>query len=70
MLEDKSFPVIFSPKIDLNKDIAISPVKYAEPLQRAVKFASTMDKRYPSLYFQLELGHNWEEVFLKLGKLQ
>ena len=61
-LTDKSFPVFFTPKIGLRDGVDISPSKYAEALKKAVHFASAADKKYPSLYSQLELGHNWEHM--------
>ncbi len=64
--KDKSFPVLFAPKIKLG-DTPIKPTKFAESFKKAVNFAAATDKKYPSLYSQLELGHNWEDVFKKVG---
>ncbi len=45
----------------------IKPTKFAESFKKAGNFAAATDKKYPSLYSQLELGHNWEDVFKKVG---
>ena len=66
LLQDNSFPVVFNPKIFLSDNVPISPPKYTELFRKAVHFAVVTDKTYPSLYSQLELGHNWESAIQKL----
>lgn len=62
-----NFPIVFTPKISILQEDAISPAKFIQALKKAVQFSSSMDKRFPKLYSRLELGRNWDEVVDKLG---
>ena len=64
-----NFPVRFSPKVALSNEDAVMPTEFKWKVMKAVEFVVTADKKYPSLYFRLELGSSWEEVLNHPEKL-
>ena len=67
LLTDYNFPVVFSPKISVLDEKSLS-IEYREALLKAVQFAVSVDKKFPSLYSRLELGLNWDDVFKLYNK--
>lgn len=65
LLTDHSFPVVISPKISVISVDSILPA-HKEAINKAVKFANDVDKKFPSLYSRLEIGSNWENTLLNL----